>query len=155
MLRAPVEFGASRNAIAFPSEVLNAVPVGSDQLLFAHLEKEAEEQLRHRAKDFLARFRGMLHTGLLDRDLSAHEIAARLGVHERTLNRKLHQRGTTFRLELETARFEAARRLLSDPDRSLSEVALSLNYADSSSFCRAFKRWSGQSPREWRQLQSR
>jgi AraC-like DNA-binding protein len=79
-------------------------------------------------------------------------IARQLGMHERTLNRRLQEEGTTFRRELENVRYELARQLLADTIVPLSKIAAALNYADATAFARAFKRWSGIPPAEWRQL---
>ena len=79
-------------------------------------------------------------------------MARQIGIHERTLNRRLREAGTTFRREFEDIRYEIARQLLTDTDMPLSQIASSLNYADGTVFSRAFKRWSGETPKDWRRL---
>ena len=58
--------------------------------------------------------------------------------------------GTTFRAELETAKFARAKAMLEVSELSLLEMAENLGYADLSAFSHAFKRWSGESPAQWR-----
>ena len=79
------------------------------------------------------------------------DAAARLaGMHGRTRNRRLSAHGTSFFQLREEARREVARRLLESTNRPASRVAVFLGYTDASSFTRAFRRWSGMGPAEWR-----
>ncbi len=76
-------------------------------------------------------------------------------MHERTLNRRLEAEGTNFRHELEKVRYAVAQQLLSATNANLSEISVSLGYADSSAFIHAFKRWSGVTPALWRARRQR
>jgi AraC-like DNA-binding protein len=71
-------------------------------------------------------------------------------MHPRMLNRRLEAEGTTFRQLLNQARFEVARQLLAGTKVQVTDLALALGYADTSSFSRAFQRWSGVAPSDWR-----
>jgi AraC-like DNA-binding protein len=82
---------------------------------------------------------------------SATAVASELGLKPRTLNRLLGREGTSFIRTLEDARYERARRLLRESAPSVLSIAWSLGYADASAFSRAFRRWSGMTPTEWRQ----
>jgi AraC-like DNA-binding protein len=86
----------------------------------------------------------------LDADCHARPLATRFGIHERTLYRRLRADGTTFGRELAHARREIAARLLRETDWPLVEIALALSYAESTSFVRAFKRWTGVTPARYR-----
>ncbi len=79
------------------------------------------------------------------------EIAASCPLKTRTLQRRLAEAGTTYRRIVDDVRFEAACRLLEDPRRSLAEIASILGYSDPANFTRAFTRWSGTTPRAYRQ----
>ena len=68
----------------------------------------------------------------------------------RTLKRKLHERGTTFRALLDDARFRQAQHLLENPDLDIQQVAIALGYRDPACFTRAFRRWSGRTPSQAR-----
>jgi AraC-like DNA-binding protein len=70
---------------------------------------------------------------------------------DRTLQRRITEDGTTFRILLTEARQELARELLSAGDASLEEVAYLLGYQDVNAFHRAFKEWEGITPGEWRE----
>ena len=77
------------------------------------------------------------------------QIARRLGVPVRTLQRRLEQTGLTYSGLVEETRFSLARRLLAQPDAHVAEVAKLLGYRDPSSFSRAFRRWTGDPPRAY------
>jgi AraC-like DNA-binding protein len=79
-----------------------------------------------------------------------HLVADGLRMSARTLQRRLHDDGLTFGRVVDQARFESARRLLRDPSRKVIDVALDLGYSDPAHFTRAFARWAGQTPRDFR-----
>jgi AraC-like DNA-binding protein len=68
----------------------------------------------------------------------------------RTLQRRLHAEGLTFAGVVARTRFAEALRMLGDPTRKVIDVALDLGYSDPAHFTRAFGRWSGITPREYR-----
>jgi AraC-like DNA-binding protein len=82
---------------------------------------------------------------------SAPVVALEMGLKPRTLNRLLNKEGTSFIRLLKDSRFENAQQLLRDPSAPILSIAWSLGYADASAFSRAFRRWSGMTPTEWRQ----
>ena len=78
------------------------------------------------------------------------QAAQALGVSERTLARRLQLYGQTFNGLLDEVRREMALQVMTDTDLALADIALSLGFADSSTFLRAFKRWTGMTPARWR-----
>ena len=68
----------------------------------------------------------------------------------RTLQRRLEEEQTRFTEVLDRARLDLARRLLADPALPLADVAFRLGFADLAAFSRAFKRWTGKPPGQWR-----
>ena len=68
----------------------------------------------------------------------------------RTLQLRLEQEDTQFSEVLDRARLGVARGLLLDPGVALSEAAVRLGFADLATFSRAFKRWTGKPPGQWR-----
>jgi len=78
-----------------------------------------------------------------------------LGCSPRTLQRRLHDSGTTYGQLVDRVRVEAARRLLEDENLHLYEIAAALRFADPSSFSRFFRRTNGVTPREYRPAQMR
>lgn len=78
------------------------------------------------------------------------EVARAMHMSGRTLQRRLEQEGTTFSEVLDRARLDVARRALAAPATTLSDVAIQLGFSDLATFTRAFKRWTGMPPGQWR-----
>ena len=81
---------------------------------------------------------------------SASRVASLLGMHERTLNRRLRADGTNFRRVRDEVLYSASQQMLHTTSMRLAEVAMALGYAEPSAFIHAFTRWSGQTPDRWR-----
>jgi AraC-like DNA-binding protein len=79
------------------------------------------------------------------------QIAKRLGVSERTLRRALEEESTSFRVMVEGVRRGRAEQLLAQRRTSIGEIAFLLGFSDASAFSRAFRRWSGKTPKEFRE----
>jgi len=78
------------------------------------------------------------------------DVARAMHMSPRTLQRRLEQEQTRFSDVLDRARLTAARRLLADSGATLTDVAFRLGFADLATFSRAFKRWTGSPPGQWR-----
>ncbi len=78
------------------------------------------------------------------------QVASHLNVSQRTLQRRLKAEGYVYKQLLDELRQEFAEGYLKRADLSVSEVAQLLNYADTSTFSRSFKRWMGKTPSEYR-----
>lgn len=79
------------------------------------------------------------------------QIATALHVSNRTLQRKLKDEGTSFMDLLQDTRMQLARKYLRSPGRSIVETAYLLGFSEPSTFSRAFKRWTGQAPADYRE----
>jgi len=143
-------FDSETCGVVFPNHYLHLRPPKADKLLHHHLELEAKvlHQMRH--DQILDTLPAVMQKGLLLGQCSALEIADALGLHERTLHRRLQLTGTTFRQELDRVRESLSIQLLQSSSLPICDIATSLGYADSSGFIRAFHRWTGFSPAVWR-----
>jgi len=81
-------------------------------------------------------------------------VAKILGLSARTLQRRLSDEGVTYARVVARARLDVAQRMLEDPACKVIEVALDLGYSDPAHFARAFARWTGLAPREFRRLRA-
>lgn len=97
----------------------------------------------------LARLRAWFEEVSLER-ATVEGAAARLAVGPRTLQRRLSAAGTRFGTELAHAKIARARRLMRDPARRLSDVALEVGCATPSAFSDLYRRMTGESPSQWR-----
>ena len=153
--RAPLRFDSDENALVFLANTLRRpLPEVEPELrrLLATQIAALEEQY---ADQFPEQVRSILRTALLTDHVSTDQIASLFSMHSRTLHRRLAAAGTSFRELVDERRFAIARQMLADRDADVSHVANVLNYADSSAFTRAFRRWSGTSPTQWRIQQKR
>ena len=151
LFRAPLVFDAQRHGLQFPNEILDAqlstanphlVRV-NDQVVVDYLAALDRSQFAHQTRAQVAR---QLPTGRPGQKF----VARQLNVSSRTLQRRLAAEGTNFQMILEGARRELAVGYLKDERFSVGEIAYLLGYSDPANFTKAFKRWQGCTPTEWR-----
>jgi len=152
LFKAPIRFNATESAVVFPTHWLKHKLPGHDRLLFDYLERKAAELHQGQEKDLINQLHRFVRIALVTNDCSASAAARHLGVHERTLNRRLQEQGTTFRHEVSKVRYAMAQSFLTNSEATNAEIALALGYTDATTFSHAFKRWSGISPAQWRDL---
>ncbi|MDJ0785399.1 MAG: AraC family transcriptional regulator ligand-binding domain-containing protein, partial [Myxococcota bacterium] len=157
LLGAPVRFGASCDAVVVSDAALRAEVVGADPGLLSVLEAHARNLLASLPGDdpLLDALRRAVADALPSGAPRLEATARQLGMSERTLQRRLDERGLSFQQVSEEIRSGLAREYLTRRELSLSEVAFLLGYSELSAFGRAFRRWTGQTPREFRKLQFR
>ena len=142
-------FGAARSGITLSHAQL-AMPLRTaDPALSAILDRHAQELLRRLppAERFSQRVRGLLAAELRGGDPGVDRIASRLHMSARTLRRRLEEEETSLQILLDDLRRELAERYLDERKLTLDQVAFELGFADARAFRRAFKRWTGRTPR--------
>lgn len=147
---APLRFDSILAAIAFPEHCLNQPVTDADPLLRTLLVDSAATAIVRRDPILHGDVRRAIRLLLLTQQCSRAEVARRLGLHERALGRRLQATGTTFQRLLDDTREEIARQLLCDTDIPVARVATALGYGDSTVFARAFARWTGHTPSQYR-----
>jgi len=140
-------FDADNAALAFPAKWLE------------HRLSNADPNLRHEIKAWLEdrnqpdvadEVRRAVRTMLVDGNVSEEAVAKTLNVSRRTLIRRLEVEGIAFHTLVQELRLEVACQLLRSTNNPVADVAASLGYAGVSPFRRAFKRWTGETPTDWR-----
>ncbi|GAA0684932.1 AraC family transcriptional regulator [Marinobacterium maritimum] len=89
----------------------------------------------------------------LDQMPELEQVSEMLAIAPRTLRRRLHEEGSSIRQIKESLRQDFALKLLTSEHLSVQEVAEQSGFAEAAAFCRAFKRWTGLSPAQWRKTQ--
>ena len=148
-LETPIRFGATHNALVFPSAHLHLPVRTHDSVRVNALEQQALSMLQAAPP---ARFgdtvEALLALGLAGE--GAEAIAARLDITPRTLARRLEAEGTSFRALREGVRRRLAESYLRMTSMSSMDIAISLGFSDETAFARAFRRWTGASPMQYR-----
>jgi AraC-like DNA-binding protein len=114
---------------------------------FAELRRLAAGSPRETMRALVADVVGLR---LLDGLVDIHGAAARLRVHPRTIQRMLAAEGTTYWALVDAARQDRACRMLRETPDRVADIAMDLGYDEPAHFTRAFRRWTGCSPREFR-----
>jgi AraC-like DNA-binding protein len=157
-----VTYGGDALELAFRPEVasmpLTTANPALHQVVAAHAEASLSRLLRERAKDggegdpsaLLAEVRAAVLARLEAGDANLPEVAEAVGLSARTLQRRLADAGTSLRELVDDARRHAAIEVLGRGDVSITELAFLLGFSETSAFDRAFKRWTGKAPADFR-----
>jgi AraC-like DNA-binding protein len=151
MIHSSISFGKphliahfDKSYLALP--LVNADPIASQ---IAINQCEAELSKLGERKRLAMKVRDLL-TQSNERYPSIETIAEQLHMSDRTLKRQLAAEGTSYSNVVDEVRYRHAISLLSRSDYSLEQISDQLGYSDVGNFTRAFKRWTGRTPGNWR-----
>ncbi len=150
--RLPVAFDQPRNAIELPRQRLDKRLEGS----FASLHEQAERRVgamlaqMPRRTGLVAAMEAELeqNTALFAEGIEG--MSRVLGIHPRTLQRRLHAEGEAFGGVIDRVRYRLAIKALQEAELDMETISEQLGFSDRRSFTRAFTRWSGVSPSSFR-----
>lgn len=150
---APVHFSCRKNGLVFAPEAWVVPVVSVDAGLSRAVNERADEALaalgsRHSLAD---RVRAQVRHQLRGDGVTAESVAKALGMSPRTLRRRLEEEGVRFQDLRDAVRKERALEHMGEANLALSEIAYLLGFADTSAFHRAFRRWTGKTPTQYRQ----
>jgi AraC-like DNA-binding protein len=147
-----LRFHQGETSIAFDRELADRRQVNQHPELYSLLRTEAERRLDRLGTGIrpAARLLQYLLAMSPSRIPGMASAARDLGMTERTLRRHLAEEGTSYRDVVRSALQTFAGRMLRDPARSIKETAVALGFADAAAFVRAFKRWTGTTPGDFR-----
>ena len=148
--KVPLYFDAEHYALVFSRDWLDVRPPGADDELQQLLQKQVDVLESRYSLAFPDQVRQVLRSALITGYFSESEIAALFSMHSHTFRRRLDASATSFHELVDECRFEMAREMLLNTSLSVSEISASMGYSRASSFIRAFRRWSGLTPGEWR-----
>jgi AraC-like DNA-binding protein len=147
-----VEFGAPVDEILFAHRARDLRIRHSDPFLNRVLVGVCEDVLAERPRvpaAFVASVENAMAPLLPHGEARAAQVAARLGLSQRTFARRLAGEGLTFSALLHRLRLDLARRYLVQEKLAVSKVAWLLGYQEVGAFSHAFRRWTGKSPSEF------
>lgn len=152
ILRAPVTFSCGENAMRLEQRFLHHPIAIQPRYVFGILSEHADRLLRRLeqagsvSEQVQRMLMPILHTG----EASIDAVARRMGVSRQTVYRRLKVEGVTFEQVLDELRRELALHYLRGRKVSVHETAYLVGFSDPAAFSRAFKRWTGMSPRAFR-----
>jgi AraC-like DNA-binding protein len=148
----PVRFDAAQDVLVLPSDALRLPLVESTPELGARFEAYAATLVRRMMpqSSLVERVKEEIAEGLLSGTATEGAVAERLGITVRTMHRRLDAASTSFRRIRDELLRERAEVLLRERRVPIAEVSYLLGYGEPSNFHRAFRRWTGVTPAEWR-----
>lgn len=149
-----VKFGSDRNCIVFDRAFLEAIQPAAnaelarmnDQIVIDYLRKLSQDDIELQVQSTLIE---QLPSGVP----SQQSTASALNMSIRNLQRRLHAKGSSFKQLLNRTREELAVNYLKGSEKPIIEIGFLLGYVDASNFARAFRRWQGVSPQQYRKEQ--
>lgn len=144
------------SGVSFPTTINSFHRDDGDPQLLALLESQALQALKdHRTENsILKHIQFLISSNIGNTKMTAECVASELGMSRRTMHRRLSEYGSTFNQLREDIVINIAKESLSTTTVSITELAHTLGYADSSAFDRAFKRLTGRRPLEYRKLRN-
>jgi len=149
---AHITFGCPKNALTFDSSVLDLELTTYNQGLADMLLPQLDAQLNASATQapYTQQVQWVIEHYLSAGNPSIGLVAKELGISVRSLQRKIHSEGQTYKALLNQVRLDQAKRYLSETEMGLNEIAALIGYEDHNSFFRAFKILAGMPPTVWR-----
>jgi AraC-like DNA-binding protein len=153
LLGARIRFRQAVNRMVLPRSFMEICHPFADRELCELLEDHARQKMKDPAfgEDFLAGIYRALAANMKTGEVSLVSISRQMGKSCRSLQREIQSYGLSFREMLDRVRQERAFFLLCKKGLSIHEVAWELRFSDASSFCHAFRRWTGKSPEQFRE----
>lgn len=150
--KCPVYFGCDIDRVTLPVELVDRkLPSANPQLAQLSDQVMIQALARLNKEKIVPRVKAVIIDHLPSGNVSDEQVAAELNMSTRALQRKLHDKGTTFKGVLTEVRQELADKYIRNNQLSLTEISFMLGFSEVSSFSRAFKRWTGESPSDYRE----
>ena len=147
-----IAFNQPQSALIFQTVTMDAPLLGAYPPLHKNLRIQAEKQLinLHSHKSLEKQVTTYLLENIGHGMLSMEEVAQKLNITTRTLQRRLKKENTSYIMLRERVRFDLAQQYLEDPSITMDEIAAHLGFSEPTNFYHAFKRWASISPGEYR-----
>ncbi len=147
-----VQFGQTENSITFPSSILDTKNPLADSTYSNQFEALAESILSKLDNQelYTTKVSRLILNQIDETDVSIDLIADKLALSVRSLQRKLSDEGTNFQQILNETRKTVAIKYLNDGHMAISEISYILGFSEPSAFHRSFKKWTGETPQNFR-----
>ena len=147
----PVQFATEQDSFTLTRDDVDKPLPSSNRQIATTLDGILAQQLAQLDKtNVVARCRASLLEQLSSGELSEEEMAQQLNMSRRTLQRKLADAETTYQQLVDETRRDLALRYIENPHHSITDITFMLGFSQQSAFTRAFRRWTGAPPSEYR-----
>lgn len=148
----PVLFGQKENAITLPLNIANTPILMANEELLQYFENYAQDFLAKmgRKNEHTCAVTKIILSRLDDESLSIEKVAREMAVSVRTLQKRLEEEGVVFSDLLKDIRQQLAQKYLGE-NYTVEQITYLLGFSEPSVFRKAFKKWVGVTPKEYRQ----
>ena len=151
----PIEYNAARNCLIFSRDVADKKLLVGNTLITQVHEKMLDDLLsRINKDDLIYLIKKKIYQALPMGAPAQSQIAQEMGMSLRNLQRKLGERGTSYKELLETTRKKLALEYIQQRHLSFSEIGYLVGFSSVGNFNRAFKRWTSCTPGEYRNAEA-
>jgi len=147
---APLQFDCDQSELSFDRRWLDRPLPPVDEATRREVEAAVRTARAARLVALPEILRATLRKQILIGDCSMGRVAAELGLHRRTLDRRLQQYGTCYRDQLRSVKHDIAQRMLQDTELGMQQIAETLHFSSAANFATAFHGWSGVTPTAYR-----
>jgi AraC-like DNA-binding protein len=149
--RTEVHFDADVDSITIPrADAERPLASANKQLALMHDEMLMKYLVEIKKGDIVNQVKSIILENLPDGQVTDKMVASELHLSERSMQRRLKEHQTTFRFLLDNVREMVAKQYIENPMNRMSDIAFLLGFSEQSAFSRAFKKWTGKSPVEYR-----
>lgn len=149
--QAEVKFDSEQSSITIArADVDKVLASGNKQIALMHDEMLMRYLVEIKKGDIVQQVQSIILENLPDGQVTDRLVASELNLSERSMQRRLKEHKTTFRFLLDGVREMVAKQYIENPMNRMSDIAFLLGFSEQSAFSRAFKKWTGKSPVEYR-----
>lgn len=154
-LKKHLKCGQDEDCVSVPLSWLDKEISQQNEVLKTHFKQRIETLEGLYPEDLASQVRYLCSTWLSTGDCSLERVSAALNMHPRILQKRLMEKGESFRDLLLSVRQLKAEQLLRNRRMSITDIALNIGYSETAVFSRNFKKWTGKTPLKWRSEQAR
>jgi len=149
--RSDVQFDAEQSSLTITRADADLVLASANkQIALVHDEMLMKYLIEIKQGDIVQQVKSIILDNLPDGQVTDKLVASELNLSERSMQRRLKEHQTTFRYLLDSVREMVAKQYIENPMNRMGDIAFLIGFSEQSAFSRAFKKWTGKSPIEYR-----